>query len=186
MRQFTLIFYCFFDFFGSDFFALNGFPNSVIVRSRSSFLFSQWKFFELFVRTCPAMFFNSSSPSMILTTWLLGIDFFIGLSDLYCFAVKICVRDGISAFRSIAWLNSFRKRTSELTYGTEVNIVRVVNFWIFWHNTGYICSTRRKLLVNFASLMFLFVWMNWRRIVFLWLLIWKFQVTALSVVLRVY
>ena len=55
--NFTSIF-CFFDFFESDFF-LNGFPNPFIVRSRSSFMFSQWKFFELYVRTCPAMFFNS-------------------------------------------------------------------------------------------------------------------------------
>ena len=47
----------FFRFFGSDFF-LNGFLNPFIVRSWSSFLFSQWKFFELYVRTCPAMFFN--------------------------------------------------------------------------------------------------------------------------------
>ena len=35
----------------------NGFPNSFIVRFRSSFLLGQWKFFELYVRTCPAMFF---------------------------------------------------------------------------------------------------------------------------------
>ena len=43
-------------FFGSDFF-LNGFSNPFIVRSGPSFLFSQWKFLELYVRTCPAMFF---------------------------------------------------------------------------------------------------------------------------------
>ena len=49
-------------------------------------------------RTCPPMFFNSSSLSMILAT----IDFF-NFSDFYCFAVKICVRDVIcSAFRSFA------------------------------------------------------------------------------------
>ena len=35
----------------------NGFPNSIVIRSWSSFLFSQWKFFELYVRTCPAMYF---------------------------------------------------------------------------------------------------------------------------------
>ena len=51
---------------------------------------------------------------MILTTWLLGIDF----SDFYSFAIKICVRDVISAFRSIAWLTSLEKMTSELTYET--------------------------------------------------------------------
>ena len=56
MRQFHCDFYCFFRFFGLDF-CINGFPNPVIVRSRSSFLFSQWKFFELYVKTCPPMFF---------------------------------------------------------------------------------------------------------------------------------
>ena len=61
---FTLI-YCFFQFLGQDF-LLNGFPEPFIVRSRSSFLFSQWKFFELYVRTCPAMFFN---PLNVLTTF---------------------------------------------------------------------------------------------------------------------
>ena len=39
----------------------------------------------------PAMFFFSSlSPSMILATWFLEIDFFI-FSYFYCFAVNICV-----------------------------------------------------------------------------------------------
>ena len=55
MRQFRFDLYCFFDFFGLDF--LNGFPNPFIVRFWSNFLFSQWNFFELYVRTCPAMFF---------------------------------------------------------------------------------------------------------------------------------
>ena len=49
-------------------------------------------------------FFNSSSPSMIFTTKLLGNDFFNDFGDFYCFAVKSCVRDVISAFRSIASL----------------------------------------------------------------------------------
>ena len=57
--NFTLIFSVF-RFFVSDFF-LNGFSNPFIVRSRSSFLLSQWKLFELYVRTCPAMFFFTSS-----------------------------------------------------------------------------------------------------------------------------
>ena len=59
----SLWFLLFFRVFGSDFF-LNGFPSPFIVRSRSSFLFSQWKFFELCVRTCPAMFFVSSSDAL--------------------------------------------------------------------------------------------------------------------------
>ena len=82
----SLWFLLFFLFFGSDFF-LNGFRNPFMVHSRSSFLFepnfdfslvlfcshaafwhwffvwlfSQWKFFELYVRTCPAMRFFTSS-----------------------------------------------------------------------------------------------------------------------------
>ena len=52
----SLWFLLFFRIFGSDLF-LNGDPNSLLVHFRSSFLFSQWKFFELYVRICPAMFF---------------------------------------------------------------------------------------------------------------------------------
>ena len=55
--NFTLI-YTVFSIFWIGFFS-KWFPNPFIVRSRSSFLFSQRKFFELYVRTCPAMFFNS-------------------------------------------------------------------------------------------------------------------------------
>ena len=64
----------------------NDFPNSLIVRSRSIFLNLSMNIFD--VRTFPALFFNSSSPSMILVT----IDFF-NFSDFYfyCFAVKVCV-----------------------------------------------------------------------------------------------
>ena len=61
MRQFDIDFLFFFlNVFDLIFFR-NGFPNSLIVRSRSSFLFSQRKFFELYVRTCPAMCFTSSN-----------------------------------------------------------------------------------------------------------------------------
>ena len=55
---------------------------------------------------------------MILTTWLLGIDFFNDFSDFYGFAVKICVRDVISALSSNAC--SLKKMTSELTYRTFI------------------------------------------------------------------
>ena len=47
----TLIF-CFFFFA----FFINVVPNSLIICSMSSVLLSPWKFFELYVRTCPAMF----------------------------------------------------------------------------------------------------------------------------------
>ena len=64
----SLWFLLFFRFCGSDFF-LNGSPNPFIVRSRSSFLFSQWKFFELCVRTCPAMFFYFVIMIFVTTIW---------------------------------------------------------------------------------------------------------------------
>ena len=56
----TLFFFVFFSYFLIWFFK-NRFLNSLLVHSRSSFLLSQWKFFELYVRTCPAMFFTSSN-----------------------------------------------------------------------------------------------------------------------------
>ena len=105
--NFTLIFTAF-SIFCIWFFFRNVFPNSLIVRSRSSF-FSQWKFFELYVRTCPAVFLIRLTDFCFVLPWLLGIDFFNDFSDFYCFAVKICVRDVISAVRSIAWLTSLKK-----------------------------------------------------------------------------
>ena len=53
-RQFQIEFYIVFQFLDLSF--ISSFPNPFIVRSRSSCLFSQWKFFELYVRTCPALF----------------------------------------------------------------------------------------------------------------------------------
>ena len=50
----TLIFCFFFKKFFIWFFR-NGFSNSLVVRSMSSFLFSHWQFFEFYVKTCPAM-----------------------------------------------------------------------------------------------------------------------------------
>ena len=68
MRQFHFDFYSFFDFLDRIFF-LNGFPSPFIVRSWSIFLFSQWKFFELSVRTCPAMFFYFVVMIFVTTIW---------------------------------------------------------------------------------------------------------------------
>ena len=51
--------FCFFSTFISNFLR-NGFPKSLEVRSRSRFSFSQWKFFELYIRKCPAMFSSRS------------------------------------------------------------------------------------------------------------------------------
>ena len=64
----TLIFTLFSFFFWIGFF-LNGFSNPFIVRFRSSFLFSQCKFFELYVRTCPAMFFYFVVMIFVTTIW---------------------------------------------------------------------------------------------------------------------
>ena len=59
MRHFDIGFLFFFFWF--NFLEMgNSFPNSLIVLSRSGFLFSQWKFFELYIRTCPDMFFYNS------------------------------------------------------------------------------------------------------------------------------
>ena len=61
MRHFN---FCF-QFYLSDFFG-NGF-SPIIVRSRSSLLFSQWILFELHARTCPATFslYNSKNLTCI-------------------------------------------------------------------------------------------------------------------------
>ena len=48
----------------------NGFSHSLIVCYRSSFLFSQWKFFELYVRICPAMFFTTQTIWIVLVRCL--------------------------------------------------------------------------------------------------------------------
>ena len=94
-----------FDFLDRIFF-LNGFPNPSIVRSRSSFLFSQWKFFEMYVRTCPAMFFLIRR----LHRWFLRRDFLeltFSMTSVTSTTLPLkFVRDVISAFSSIAWLTS--------------------------------------------------------------------------------
>ena len=112
----SLWFLLFFRFFGSDFF-FKRFFQSILVHSRSSFLFSQWKFFELYVRTCPAMFFFISSSRFLLrpydvtTTW--NLLFFIRLCN---FNWSACVTSFFAlsgaSFCSFAWLNFW----SHLTY----------------------------------------------------------------------
>ena len=58
--------FCFFNFL-SDFSEMDFPIHSVLFRS--SFLFSQWKFIELYVRTCPAMFFYSVVKIFVTTIW---------------------------------------------------------------------------------------------------------------------
>ena len=66
MRHFDIDFP--FSLFLSDFFFKNVFFNS-LVHSRSSFSVSQWKFFELYVKTCPAMFFYFVVAIFVTTIW---------------------------------------------------------------------------------------------------------------------
>ena len=61
-----------FNFFELFFFR-NGFPNWLIVRFRSKFLFSQGNFFELYVKTFPAMFFFISSSRFMLRPYDVAI-----------------------------------------------------------------------------------------------------------------
>ena len=68
--NFTLIFTVF-SVFWIGFFS-KWFCKPFIVRSRSSFLFSQWKFFELYVRTCPAMFSYLCQPTFEIPNQLLS------------------------------------------------------------------------------------------------------------------
>ena len=80
-------------------------------------------------------FFNSSSPSMILTTWLLGIVFFTDSGNFYCFAVKTCVRDVISAIRLTAWHTSLKND------GTHWWIFRL--YEMLKINSMHLCSAKR-------------------------------------------
>ena len=124
MPQFHFDLYCFFNFLDRIFF-LNCFR--IPSRSRSSFLFSQWKFFELYVRTCPALFFISSSRFLLrpydvtTTSNLLFVHLFMQ------FHLK-CVRDFIFVervfFYSIAWFNFW----SHLTYLTHKNDFELWNW----------------------------------------------------------
>ena len=50
-------------------------------RFRSSLLFSQWTFFELYVRTCPAAFFVSSSYALFLFTFVHTAHLKVKLSE---------------------------------------------------------------------------------------------------------
>ena len=65
--NFTLIFTVF-RCFDLDFYLI-GFPNPFIGHFSSSFLLSQWKFLELYVRTCPAMFFYFVVKILVTNIW---------------------------------------------------------------------------------------------------------------------
>ena len=101
----TLIFCFFIWFFRNDF------PNSLVVRSRSSFLFSQWNFFELYLKTCPAMFFNSLYL-LITFSFYISHDFHVWLLTYFahCFNwmhLKFCH----ALSNTIWWILSKSKET---------------------------------------------------------------------------
>ena len=108
----------FFYFFYLIFFR-NGFPNSLIVRSRSGFLFSKWKFFELYVRTCLLCFYFVAI--FVTTIWRHNhfksafCSFVHPISTEVRVWRQFFVLSGASF--SFAWLNSW----SHLTYLTRKN-----------------------------------------------------------------
>ena len=103
-------FLLFFRFLELDFF-LNGFPNPFIVRSRPSFLYSQWKFFELYVRSCRAVFLfrrqefyydhMTSQPLQIFLLFIRSCNF-----NWFACATSFFTLSGASFFLFI-WVNKF-------------------------------------------------------------------------------
>ena len=129
MRQFHFDFYSFFLFFGSGFF-LNGFPNPFIVRSWSSFLFSRWKFFELYVRTCPAIFFYFAI--FVTTIWRHNHFKSAFCSLIHAISTEVRVWRHFlllveRVFCSFAWLNFW----SHLTYLTLKNDFLILKLTFF-------------------------------------------------------
>ena len=128
--NFTLIFTVF-SIFGSDF--LNGFSNPFVVLSRSSFVFSQWKFFELYVRTCPAMFFFISSSWFLLRPYDVTATF---CSFVHAISTELHVWRHFSllverVFCSFAWLNFW----SHLTYLTLKNDFLTLKLTFIYFNS---------------------------------------------------
>ena len=90
-------------------------------------MFSQWKFFELYVRTCPAMFFLLRITDFcFVLPWLLGIDFFNDLPHS-------------------------KKMTSELTYGT----LNFMNIYLLEVNSMHL-SSGKHICPNFWLLVLSF------------------------------
>ena len=130
----SLRFLLFFQFFWSDFF-LNGFPNPFILRSRSSFLFSQWKFFELYVRTCPAMFF-------CFVVWR---SFFVLLVHIAKLKKSNFLNDFFLSLTAFARVTSFLTRFIYLYYMARVSIS------IIWHAGLFFRSYSGNLPAKFIN-----------------------------------
>ena len=95
------------------FFFLSSFPNPFIFRYRSSLLYSQWKCFELHVRTFPAMFFTSGNRFLFrltMTSWKWLFQ----------------------------WLTSLKKMTSELIYRT----LNFMNLYLLKVNSVHLSSAK--------------------------------------------
>ena len=116
----------FFRFFWSDFF-LNVFCNPFIVRSRSCFLFSQCKFFELYVRTCPAMFFcfvvwrsfsfwicSDSNAEKVKFSFFLSLRAFARVTSFSILSLGKVLRSFAWLDFDHTWLTSLNKMTFAL------------------------------------------------------------------------
>ena len=101
--NFTLIFYFFFDFLDRIFF-LKGFHNPFVVRSLSSFLSSQCKFFELYIRTCHAMFLTSSNKNFSLYLSSQLVQHFFCFVVWRSFSFYICSHSKAEEVRFSEWL----------------------------------------------------------------------------------
>ena len=108
----TLIF--FFLFFLSDF--RNDFTNSLIVSSRSSFLFSQWKFFELYFRQdLSCYFFNYFSLFLIPQTRCAEWFYSHACNNIFIsVAIDIDSVDSEQTIQTVYWCMMYENQTNRL------------------------------------------------------------------------
>ena len=157
MRQFHFHFFTVFSIFWVEFF-LNCFPNHFRVCSMSSFLFSQRKFFEMYARTCPAMFFLIRR----LNRWFLRPDF-LELTFSITLVASTALKLNFLYVTSFLLLgqNLNKKMTSQLSYwtlnflniyGLKINSVHLSsaklirpNFWVLVLSFRFRASSLKKL-----------------------------------------
>ena len=152
MRQFHFDFYSF-SIFWIGFF-LNGFPISFIVHSWSNFLFSERKFFELYVRTCPAMFFYFVVMIFVMTIWRHSHFLFIrscNFNSIAC-VTSFFALGGASFFVHArdyifgqTWLTSLSKLTSSIWNWLLFTLIQrdKVKWVCVTLNEGYLRSANR-------------------------------------------
>ena len=149
----SLWFYCFFNLERTFF--LNGFPYPFIVRSRSSFLFSQWNFFELYVRTCPAMFLYFVAI-FVTTIWRHN-----HFKSAFCSFVH-AIPSELRAWRhfsllvasficSLAWLN-FWSHVTYLTLKNDFLTLKLTLFTLIQRDKViWVCVTLNEVYLNAAN-----------------------------------